>query len=572
MPLSYNGRKIIPAPLVNVNKVYYKSGDGSKTGTVYELSLTGTLLPFKGSPSGTYPIGHPSQAFWTLSDYPPDETYAGNGADFASINRKQEALRWLFSQEGKSLEWQGVGGQPVVKCNPRIKSIIFPEGIWADKCDYSVELEADWIYVPGGGDLYEDTFNVNLIVEATEDWQFQEQEGHNDTVFSVTHNVSAKSILGYDETGTEIGPAWSGAKTWCDSKITGSVDSILMLNAVGYDSWIGGSYSKSTSINERDGSCSIVEAWIISPNVTFTDKSFSISQDMNNDIIDVSYNGTIYGISDGTHTGNSQAIANAKSAVPTNAQAKTEATSTLTDFLGDNVIPNAPTQKDITINNNNGTVAFSFNWSAGEDSTYTQENEATLSFNSSDGLYEVVLTVNINGVGEDNDTRLTNAKAAIPTDADARILALTILSGQIPGGVTISTAHVSKSTAINEGQGSVQLSWTWNSSDENNVDVQVEITYPQIITAQIVIPGRIAGPIIQKMNTRTAQQVSVTYNSENNSSKPDSDTIAVLMNTYGGVIDYGQWHIDSWVLENDRETWNPITGKYSRTRTHTIKD
>ena len=62
----YDSKAIIPAPLVSVTKVYRTAGDGGKHGVGYEISLAGTILPFRGSPSGSYTLGDPSDAFWTL--------------------------------------------------------------------------------------------------------------------------------------------------------------------------------------------------------------------------------------------------------------------------------------------------------------------------------------------------------------------------------------------------------------------------------------------------------------------------------------------------------------------------
>ena len=95
------------------------------------------------------------------------------------------------------------------------------------------------------------------------------------------------------------------------------------------------------------------------------------------------------------------------------------------------------------------------------------------------------------------------------------------------------------------------------------------------ISAKLNIPGRIAGPIIQRINTATAQQIVVNYRSEGHDSKPNTDTIADIMDDAGGVP-YGPlispWSPGSYILENDREVWNPMTGKYTRVRVHTVTE
>jgi len=76
----YFGQAIIPGPLIQITKNYIKSGDGTNLGVNYGVILTGTLLPFRGSPSGS--SVSPADAFWTLSGDPPDESFADNDAAF----------------------------------------------------------------------------------------------------------------------------------------------------------------------------------------------------------------------------------------------------------------------------------------------------------------------------------------------------------------------------------------------------------------------------------------------------------------------------------------------------------
>src|SRR5690606_4343088 len=135
MPVSYGENKLIPAPLVVMNKQYVKGGDGTNIGSTFTVTLNGTLVAWKGSPTA-------SGTFWTNSGYPPDESIVSDSRHKALL-RKQEALRRLFSQEGLSLEFTPWDGGAALKCNPRVISIDFPEGMWFDRCEYTITLEAD---------------------------------------------------------------------------------------------------------------------------------------------------------------------------------------------------------------------------------------------------------------------------------------------------------------------------------------------------------------------------------------------------------------------------------------------
>lgn len=569
MSLTYDGNKIIPAPLISLNKEYHKTGDGTKLGALYKITLTGTLLPFRGSPDSTFTLNSPSGAFWQLSGEPADEVYAGNNADFANIQRKQEALRWLFSREGKNFEWQAAGGQEVVKCNPRVLSISFPEGTWADRCGYTIELETDTVHITRGAASSEDSFGYDLIQEGSEEWQFSETAGRNGDVYEVSHTVNAKGIQGYELDGQTLGDAWDKARLWCESKVTGAIPSGVMDTIVGATNWIGGSYIKNVSIGQSDGSYSVTETWSLGESNTFIEKSFSLDRQDQEDSVSVSYQGTIYGISDGERIGGPGAIVQAKAIIPTNAQAKAEAEAALAgvNLLGSNVIPATPQQKNITVSNKDGIVSFSFNWSTDEEDDYSQENDASLSYAVGDGIYVMSYTTIIEGRGDTSAERLAGAASGLPaTDLAAYNLAATLLSSQIadlPVGITISTDPINRSTAVVEKRGTIRATWSWNSSAENDVDIQVENVYPADVSAKITIPGRAAGPIIQDMNTQTAQQIVVTYNSRGTLAKPDNTTVAAAMDTAGGVP-------ANVVLDGDRETWNNTTKQYSRTRTHTV--
>lgn len=573
----YDNKAIIPAPLVTINKVYRTAGDGQKHGVFYDILLTGTLLPFRGSPSGNYSLGNPSNAFWTLGGYPPDEAYVGGDTPFARLERKQEALRWLFREDGKLLEWYGGAASPV-KCRPKIKSITFPEGQWVSKSSYRIELEAEYLT----GIVDEDIFDVSGLQSVSEEWQFSEVPGHKGEVYEISHVVSSQGTLTFDEvTGAEI-QAWSNAKDWCDARIAGVPDTTFVGYTTGFSDWVNGGYTKNTHIAERDGSYAITETWIIreaGPSelaATYFEKSFSVIHKAEDDAVDVSYNGTIYGLQNQERSGGESAVVNARAAIPTNSAAKAAATTALDTLLEGYEIPTSPTQKNITINEKDAVVVFSFNWSAGEDADYTQGSEATISYNAADGVYTLVLNVDIEGNGDTKTERLDNARSNIPSDVDARELATTLVGSQKPAGISFLGSHVAKSSSLNETRGTSRTSWTWTDRDENNVDISVDIAYPQTIVAKLSIPGRIAGPVIQRINTATAKQITVNYRSEGHgSTKPNTDTIADIMDEAGGVP-YGEfispWFPGSYILDGDSEGWSPTTGKYTRVRTHTVTE
>jgi len=88
----YNGNYIVPAPLFSLSESYVRAGDGTRLSGSYEIVLKGTLLPDIGSPrsngsfSTTYAAANTRESSINTDD-----------ARFGSILRKQQALRNLFA-------------------------------------------------------------------------------------------------------------------------------------------------------------------------------------------------------------------------------------------------------------------------------------------------------------------------------------------------------------------------------------------------------------------------------------------------------------------------------------------
>ena len=563
--LVYDSRKIIPAPLVTLTKTYASTPDGSKIGASYDITLNGTLLPFRGSPSGQY--ASLDTAFWQLGGYPPDEPFRDNNEDFHSIQRKQEALRWLFSRDGKSLEWQAAGGQPVVKCNPRVLDITFSQGTWADRAEYEIKLQADWLYI-NGTTSFEDTFASGLISTAQEQWEFNELDGRNGQAFEVAHSVSANGVLGYDENGVPFGgkEAWQHAKDWVDARATGSVDATVILAAIGANNWIGGSYTKSPTIGKTEGSYAVAEKWLIQPADTFTEKSFVVDYDQQTDEYRVRYEGTIYGLANGQRSGSASAMNAAQLAVPSSADARTAVLAQITPLIDGKTLADSPDVKNIGLSQRDGTATFSFEWSTSDDAAATIHYIAAINFSTDTSIYTMTLNAELTGRGATREIRLTNVLAAILSDAAARSKALAILGDMVPAGVTLSAAKKAKSSSINERQATANVSWTWDSSSDNSLDITINTTYPADVTAIIPIPGPAAGPIIQDMQTKTEKIVAVSIRSQANASRPDKDVMRALADANAGVTTGG------YTIAGDSENWTPTKKTYQRDIRYLIKE
>jgi len=568
--LSYDGRKIVPAPLVTLTKTYLKSGDGTRVGTRYQITLAGTLLPWRGSPFGDY--GSLDAAFWTAAGDPPDETHTGDNEDFNRILRKQEAIRWLFSRDGRSLEWQAAGGQPVVKCNPRVVSVDFREGTgqWADRCTYTVVLEAEWVYI-NGTTSFEDTLATDLIETAEDTWQLEEVEGHQGTAYTISHTVSAKGIRAYDETGSpyENKEAWQHAEDWVTPRIVGPNGDPAMAAEASTATAKQGHYRISKGIDKQTGRYSITESWsLASPVGYYSEWAFAYNLNNTDDKVTVRFDGTVYGVAQGKRSGHADHAELATTQVPTDGTARTQALDALGTFLGGKVLKSKPDEKVVNVDRTRGIVRFSFVWSAND--ADAADYEASIDVNhgwSIEGSkHTLSLRNSLVGDGGTPDEKITNARKGRLSDTAARDKAYAF-AGQ--GTVSVLPGEkrfilIGRAETVNERQGTIEQSWNWEAVETGQLesyllhDISVQETFAVPVLAVIPIPGRSSGPIIQDMDTETPEYLTITYRIRGRKTKP---SMSYVMGKVANHYPSG-WGGSKQKLQQKSENWNPGTGTY----------
>jgi len=282
----YDGKRLIPAPLVSITKEYQKTGNGDIIGKAYSLNITGTLVTDMGSPSS-------SGTFWVLGGYPDNET-VGVDERLASILRKQEALRDLFSAEGKAFEAQSADGSAPLRCYPRINGIDFSEGRWYDRCEYSINIECDELYPK-----QEDVF-TEYIESASEEWSIDTNEEPQSlgapVTYGLSHSVSAVGKKFYDETGSQPKEAWQYARDFVLARL--GFDSVLALssgvnNLPSYYS--GWNHRRGEQIDEQGGSFSVTENWLLASGSATEDFSISVNSSIDSPYDSVSIQGNVTG-------------------------------------------------------------------------------------------------------------------------------------------------------------------------------------------------------------------------------------------------------------------------------------
>lgn len=288
MSVRYGPNSIEPGPIVRLEKQIETGGEGTKLGATYTGTITGTLVAFKGSPQGGTlsgpDWGGPFNRFWQTSGYADVESVPADSR-VASIHNKQEALRALFAVDGQWLEWQARSGAPPLKCQPRIKGITFEEGVWFDRCDYTIQIEADYLYVNGNPEV-DTPYHDELISTASESWQME--DGDVAKTFRLTHTASAAGKRKFDSLGNQVGLPWQIAKEFIQNRLELGYDGISafspisgrsiaassLLNdgsAIDLSTFDAYDFVRSENVDELAGTYSVNETWTLAVPSSGTD-------------------------------------------------------------------------------------------------------------------------------------------------------------------------------------------------------------------------------------------------------------------------------------------------------------
>lgn len=284
----YDGKRLIAAPFTGISVAYRRSPDGQIIGTVYNINLIGIIFAYKGSPTS-------NGTFWTASGYPADE-FISSDARLGAIQRKQDAIKQLFSQDGLWLEIQSADGSQARKCRPRVLNIDFQPDIWWNLSRYEISLEADWM-------LPEDVVPTSVIESASETWQLDEDIENGESIelprsYRLTHTINAQGVQSFDSNGNVI-PAHESAKSWAIARI--GIDDTYIRSSGLHDlpSYYNGyNHVKAESTDEVGGSYSVTETWIVTSGTTLEDFTISETASATEGLTRVGVEGRVTGLED----------------------------------------------------------------------------------------------------------------------------------------------------------------------------------------------------------------------------------------------------------------------------------
>lgn len=316
MPIIINGNRLVPAPLVTVNKEYIRTPGDGVVNTKYTFTLNGTLIAYKGNPESTGST--PDVAFTgsnVYATYSPDDDPINTSLEpsgyLTGIMEKQKALMNILTSGNNDttfLEIVGFNADKGLKGYCNVQNIEFDDqSRWTDICGYTITLECPY--------LLEDPAPTGYLVEdPQETWNISEdttysaspsgmEEQHKS--FKVTHTASAVGQRVFDSGGGFVS-GWSPfqhASGYVHNVIgvgldaNSAPDSFLNIKTLLGDNFSVVNRVFSEEINEIAGTYSINEEFLVFKSGQLAREEVNISVDKDTSAFTkVSINGTINGL------------------------------------------------------------------------------------------------------------------------------------------------------------------------------------------------------------------------------------------------------------------------------------
>ena len=559
--ISYRDKKIIPAPFISVQKEYVKSSGGTTIanhpdasaskrqdniiGSFYTINITGTIVAsMMGSPQldgtlwnlGGYPDASQANPKSESDRNPP--TLSSTDLDKQRFNRilkMQQSLRWLFAADGYFLEIDDGLSNEIFKCIVReVQNIEFSEAErgenWTDRCEYTITLITDRILSSG-----------HPLCPTGED---------------ADDELSGLKNLPKDEDGDEIYLEEATEDWSIEPQEEGSDENSPYTFIVNHNVNAKGKRVYDGSGDVTSEAWQEAEKWVKTKIMNGTTQSTTSDQETAMIRATTGLNlGTGYDAYNRIRTENVNEMDGSYSITET--------------FLLSN---------DNTIETYDVGVRTSI-----------QTGLSTLSINGSiRGLDDNVRDVDIYNKTDTPNEKYTNALAkydSINQLSRAQTVATLI-------GVTLNPTAISTSVTHDKTGGSINYSSEFNNRPTTCIAgakseiINVQFSGGEDVFAIIPVIGRIAGPVMQNMNTIQQKKVSISVEAIMAvpvysggctevkaaicGSKPDTASLMAALQTQA-ISCHPAGSATSTFKESDSESWNVHNGRYTRNITYVLK-
>ena len=492
-----------PTPFVSISSSPIRNKTGH-FGSDYTITLTGTLLPHKGSPFVS--AGGTTGGFNT--PYSDTELAVSHDSKANSIIVKQNLIRELFAYDGMqmNIDTDYNGSNTSIVTNVTVESINFEEGTYMTKCGYTITLKATHLK-DNLGNLYHDSMtnifentgglsgafrddtksNINYILaeyggfveDFTDEWSIEADDSLGETsdtdpfsyipkTYIITRNTSAVGRTIYD--GNQKYEAWENAKNFLIKSLLGTDgnlpsqypdyantgsdleggtanfgDVVLNLST----SYGGYNHSRTENINKSTGSVQITDRWVLLQTGAYENYDVSIESSNSDPFTTFNINGSI------------------KGATGLSAQST---------FYGGTIVETSPTPAANAI------------------SKYKTV--------SNDGLFDI------------NSFIYKRVSAITNLAVNPQPLSISVSRNDFTGEITYSVSYNNRPLNI--------------ISEALNEQISVQDTYPGDLYSIIPVIGRPTGPVLQYIGGRTEYRRSININLQFDYTDIDRYTPATL--------------------------------------------
>lgn len=257
----YGGYQFDPTPLLSINRSYTRRGNEGKLFGEVSIQADGVLLPSFGV---NIPV--PS----------------GTDSDIAKVKVMQDQLIEALIVDRQNLFITDAFGFPILNVFPKVESFNFEEGVWVNRCDYTISFSAQ--------EEEQDEF----IASASESW---DSTKNNDNTITVNHTINAQGIRGDYPTKNTF-DAFTNAKNFVIDRLNQNAAlQQFFIDASGYSAY---NHTKQETKNLEDGTYSITETWILNNAEYIDNRTISTEYNVEPDgteFITTNTTGTVLGLS-----------------------------------------------------------------------------------------------------------------------------------------------------------------------------------------------------------------------------------------------------------------------------------
>ena len=457
MPLEIGDKKLIPAPLVTIQRAMSFAPDGRPLNNTYNVTLQGTLLPNRGSPL--------SYGWHTGIGDPDNEAFTTDTDKFNSLLLKQEFLRDALAATGYKIAYSAPGFE-AVEFYPRFNSINFTPGIWVIKSDYEVSLETSEIQkVNTTSDvisLGSGLAGLNLTA-ISDDYSIKEKDDGTE-ILEVSRNISATAAFKFGASGNR--EPWENARTWVLGRkrdVPFGTGYINVISPTGLVYASGTSYNliEEETINQFGGQYSLNQRYIFHYRNYIETRTVSKTYDPNKggaggpDVVRIAVNGNIIGLDPNNIPANK--LANASGYWIT-----------ATGLIGPSVgAIGRPINTEVQLDLQNGTIEYSLNFINNSGIYYSHTYD--VSYQTGQDNPSVVINGTIEGYTPDdyysgstaNYTKFDNAAtgwAAVSPTLKTLAFAYPNIT---PSGNLFGDYPLTKSVSFNKANGSITYTYNY---------------------------------------------------------------------------------------------------------------